>query len=162
MGYQFGVASRGKLMGVNGTLVALANHAIRFTPIDFGILWGWRGEADQALMVRTKVSKTPWPLSKHNVVDANSHQPASLAIDFAPWIKGDIPWEDTHTFAVIAGVFFASFAALKYANPNYAEGWELRWGGDWDRDGATRDQTFMDWGHLELVKTTAPGDPITG
>ena len=160
MAYKLGVASQLKLVGVNPILVATANYGIRFTPVDFTIVWGWRGEADQTLMVKTKVSKTPWPLSKHNVVDAN-HQPASMAIDFVPWHKGGIPWDDTHTFAVIAGVLFSSFAALRYSNPNFAEGYVLRWGADWDRDGSTRDQTFMDWGHLELVKADAPGAPVT-
>jgi peptidoglycan L-alanyl-D-glutamate endopeptidase CwlK len=161
MTYKLGVASQLKLIGVNPILVSVAECAIRFTPVDFSILWGWRGEADQTLMVKTKVSKTPWPLSKHNVVDAN-HRPASMAIDFAPWIKGDIPWDDTHTFAVIAGVWFASFAAIREEHPTFAEGYVLRWGGDWDRDGSTRDQTFMDWGHLELVKAGSIGAPITG
>jgi len=161
MAYKLGVASQLKLVGVHPILRVTANYGIRFTPVDFSILWGWRGEADQTLMVKTKASKTPWPLSKHNVVDAN-HRPASMAIDFAPWIKGDIPWDDTHAFAVIAGVLFSSFAALSAAKPTFAEGYALRWGGDWDRDGSTRNQTFMDWGHLELVKTAEPGAPITG
>ena len=27
----------------------------------------------------------------------------------------------------------------------------IRWGGDWDLDGVTTDQTFMDLAHFEIV-----------
>jgi len=66
----------------------------------------------------------------------------SLAFDFAPWIDGAIPWGDTHIFAVIAGAFFAATLDLGYT---------VRWGGDWDSDGSTKDQRLMDWGHIEVL-----------
>ena len=113
--------------------------AIQLTPVDFTIVHGWRGEEEQNELVRIGVSKTPWPTSKHNHMQDTA--PCSLAIDFAPWVNGTIPWEDTHMFAVIAGVWFA--AAEQHSAV-------LRWGGDWDMDGMTTDQTFMDWGHMEL------------
>ena len=66
----------------------------------------------------------------------------SDALDFAPYINGRIYWEDSHIFAVVAGVFMA---AAKQ------QGFKIRWGGDWDSDGTTTDQTFMDWGHIEIT-----------
>jgi peptidoglycan L-alanyl-D-glutamate endopeptidase CwlK len=66
----------------------------------------------------------------------------SEAIDFAPWVEGSIPWDDTHVFAIIAGCFHA---AAKEKNA------VIRYGGDWDTDGSTKDQTLMDWGHVEII-----------
>ena len=27
----------------------------------------------------------------------------------------------------------------------------IRYGGDWDTDGSTKDQSLMDWGHVEIL-----------
>ena len=151
--FAYGRASASKLRTCNKTLQDIAMLAIKLTPVDFTIVHGWRGEEEQNELFRTRLSKTPWPDSKHNhflkvrPTDENADPEGfvmvadSLAIDFAPWVNGDIPWDDTHLFAVIAGVWFA--AADQH-------GAVLRWGGDWDMDGLTTDQTFMDWGHMEL------------
>ena len=89
-----------------------------------------------------EVSKKRWPDSKHNFT-VEGIGPSSQAFDFGPWVNGGIPWDDTHLFALIAGVFFAAADDLKI---------KLRWGGDWDMDGLTTDQTFMDWGHMEIAE----------
>ena len=117
----------------------MALRAIEMTPFDYTIVHGWRGEEIQTVLFESGASKKPWPESKHN--HEQGGEPCSLAIDFAPWINGAIPWGDTHAFAVIAGVWFS--AAKE-------QGAVLRWGGDWDMDGSTEDQTFMDWGHMEI------------
>jgi hypothetical protein len=54
-----------------------------------------------------------------------------------------IPWKDTHAFAVIGGILIAVADAMDV---------KVRYGGDWDMDGQTTDQTLMDWGHIELVR----------
>jgi peptidoglycan L-alanyl-D-glutamate endopeptidase CwlK len=48
------------------------------------VLCGWRGEAAQNQAVADKASKTPWPRSKHNVLDDNG-EPCSDAVDVAPY-----------------------------------------------------------------------------
>jgi len=145
--FVFGRTSTARLATCHALLQKIAMRALELTPIDFTIVWGWRGMAEQSLMVKTGASKTPWPRSKHNEVDSRGN-PESLALDFAPWVKETIPWGDTHAFAVIAGVFFA---AAEDVYPDLMLP-ILRWGGDWDMDGSTQDQTFMDWGHIELVE----------
>ena len=133
MTYSYGSRSLEKLSGVAPELAAIANRAILRTPVDFTIVWGRRGELVQDALFESGASRKRYPNSKHNATP-------SLALDFAPWVQRRIDWEDTHIFALIAGVFFAS------AQPG-----QLRWGGDWDGDGTTTDQTLMDWGHIELV-----------
>ena len=139
--FAFGQRSRDRLKTCHPAIQAVATRAIELTPVDFTIVHGWRGQEIQDALFESGASKKRFPLSKHNHME--DELPWSLAVDFAPIIKGDIPWKDTHVFALVAGCFFA--AAKE-------RGVTLRWGGDWDMDGLTTDQTFMDWGHLELVE----------
>jgi len=140
MTFAFGSSSQAKLKTCHPKLIKVAEAAILATPVDFTIVWGFRPETIQNALFDSGASKKRFPNSKHNFM-SNSVK-MSKAIDFAPWIRGSIPWKDTHAFAVLAGVFFAEAKRLNI---------ELRYGGDWDRDGLTTDQTFMDWGHMELV-----------
>jgi peptidoglycan L-alanyl-D-glutamate endopeptidase CwlK len=141
MSYVFGSKSREKLATCHPDIVTVAELALDISPYDFTIIHGWRGKELQDSLVEAELSRTPWPESKHNYTEDG--QPMSLAIDFGPWIDATIPWKDTHIFAVIAGVMISSAIQA---------GISVRWGGDWDSDGSTRDQTLMDWGHLELKR----------
>ena len=127
-------------MTCDPALRAVMTRALELTPIDFTIVWGWRSQSEQNRMVAERKSKTPWPNSKHNHM-ANG-EPSSKAVDFAPIIRGQIPWLDTPLFCVVAGVIFV--AAKE-------RGVQLRWGADWSQNWTTTDQTFMDWGHIELA-----------
>lgn len=138
--FVFGAKSRARLETCHPSLRAVATRAIELTPVDFGIVWGFRGQAEQDDMVRSGVSKTPWPTSKHNRMENGI--PCSEAFDFAPVVDGKIPWDDTHLFSLVAGVIFA--AAVE-------RGVKLRWGADWSMNGLTTDQSFMDWGHIEVL-----------
>jgi len=137
--FSFGEKSRGKLLTCAPALASVLTRAIELSPIDFTIVHGFRNQAEQDLLFASGASQKRWPLSTHNIMMAGV--PYSHAADIAPWIGGAIPWKDTHAFAVLAGVMFAA------ANER---GVELRWGGDWNRNGSTKDQSFMDWGHFEL------------
>lgn len=141
--FAFGSASENRLKTCDPRLQRIANQAIRVTPVDFTIVWGFRGEESQNELFRTGMSQRAWPDSTHN--RTLEGLPWSLALDFAPWVNGRIYWNDTHMFAKIAGVFFAVAGGLEIP---------LRWGGDWNMDGRTTDQTLMDWGHIELLETS--------
>lgn len=100
---------------------------------DCTILCGYRGKEDQDEAVRTGKSKRPWPTSKHN------RQP-SPAVDVAPY---PVDWNDTARFARFIGRVEAVAEDL---------GYEVVWGADWDRDGYTKDESFIDMPHLEVYK----------
>lgn len=141
MKYRFGQASSKKLSTCCPELIAVAARALELSPYDFTIVHGWRNEEVQNALFDRRASQKPWPESKHNAMQDD--QPASEAVDFAPYIDGTIHWDDTHIFAVVAGCFLA--AAKE-------KGFRLRWGGDWDSDGKSKgDQTFMDYGHVEII-----------
>lgn len=148
MSYAYGKASQAKLATCDDSLRAVAELALEQSPYDITIVWGWRGEEIQNALHASGASHKRWPESMHNAMkeQPNSSPPTrvpwSRALDFAPWVNGKIPWKDTHVFAIIAGCFHAAAEQ---------RGVTLRYGGDWDSDGSTTDQTLMDWGHIELV-----------
>jgi peptidoglycan LD-endopeptidase CwlK len=131
----FGAASLAQLATCDPRLQRIANEAIKYGP-DFSIVEGFRNQAMQHRDYLTGKSKLDWPNGRHN------HQP-SLAYDFSPypedWSEGQLPHA---RFAMIAGVHFVVAAQL---------GIDIRWGADWNRNLDPRDETFLDWGHIELV-----------
>ena len=140
--HKFGKRSRAKLDTCDIILVKVAERALVLSPVDFTVIHGYRGEDVQNALYDSGASTKRFPDSKHNIWDGDNDEPASEGLDFGPWVGGIIPWKDTHMFAVIAGCFFSAAAELDV---------KLRWGGDWDMDGSTRDQRLMDWGHVELI-----------
>ena len=127
---------------MHSDLQRVLDRAMTFQVIDFTVVWGHRNEVQQEACFDSRASKKHYPDSNHNTED-DKGEPCSDAMDLAPWINGGIPWKDEGSFYVLAGVIMVA-AEL--------ENVELRYGGDWDRDGLTEDQTFMDLGHFERAK----------
>ena len=145
MTYKYGDRSLNKLSTCCTPLQLIAVEALNRSPYDITIVHGWRGEQIQNALYDSGASRKRFPHSRHNMSnDPKTDAPfkTSDAIDFAPYVNNSIPWLDTHIFACVAGVFMATAIDMGYT---------LRWGGDWDSDGSTSDQTLMDWGHLEIV-----------
>lgn len=102
---------------------------------DISVIQGHRDEATQNLYFKNGVSKVQWPNSKHNSFP-------SQAVDVQP-----SPYnEDTlrEDLSYIAGLFVGIGAEM---------GLNIRWGGDWDEDGETADNSFDDLFHFELRDT---------
>ncbi|MAE22033.1 MAG: peptidase [Pseudomonas sp.] len=138
MSYRYGITSRNRLDTCHPDLKKIFNTLIEYD--DVSILCGHRSEKEQDIAFRSGVTKVMWPNSKHNL------QP-SMAVDAAPY---PIDWNDHKRFAVFAG------RVLQVADELYSLGlidYKIRWGGDWDRDGSTTDQTFNDLPHFELYKS---------
>lgn len=100
--------------------------------IDHTVIEGYRGRVEQDAAYHAGKSKLPYPQSKHNRTPA-------WAVDACPY---PIDWNDRARFFFLAGAVFQAA---------YKLGVKMRWGGDWDGDGAWRDQTFHDLPHFELV-----------
>lgn len=139
--FTYGSKSLEKLHTCHPDMLDIAELALSRSPYDVTIVHGWRGKDIQDALFESGASHKKYPHSKHNHTDSDG-LPLSLALDFAPWVDGAIPWKDSHAFCIIAGVFISAAAELEIP---------VRYGGDWDSDGSTMDQTLMDWGHLELV-----------
>lgn len=139
--FKYGFNSKARLYTCHPELIRMAFRAITISPVDITIVCGARDKFHQNLWLENRTSKKRWPNSKHNAGEGALRE-KSDALDFAPWIKGRIPWGDEGAFYGMALVFGA---AAKI------EGIEIRPGSDWDRDGLTEDQTFMDLGHIERI-----------
>lgn len=101
--------------------------------VDFTVLCGYRNADEQEDAYRSGRSKVQYPNSKHNTMP-------SSAVDVAPY---PIDWRDTARFARLAGYI---------ERVAHEQGIRIRWGGDFDEDGATADEKFIDMPHLELVE----------
>lgn len=100
--------------------------------MDLTVTCGHRGEKEQNEAYASKRSTKQWPDSLHNMLP-------SPAVDVAPY---PIDWNDTARFARLAGYIQAVADDLDI---------EIRWGGDWDQDGRTADERFVDMPHFELT-----------
>ncbi len=153
--HHYGDASLTKLGTCHIELQRVFRRAIKLTPsaIDITIVHGYR-DKDQQNGIDPRFTNARWPASYHNARNDN-FAPCSEAVDFAPWIilkngKPGIPWSDTKLFSLLAGIILAAGAL---------ENVELTWGGDFDRDGSTEDQTLADLGHVQ--RTNAARRPRT-
>ncbi len=109
--------------------------------MDLSVLCSIRTQQEQDEAFANKKSKLKWPNSKHNLKPGQTH---SKAVDIIPYYAdglGSYDWNDHLAFARLAGVMFAVAKS---------KGVKLRWGGDFDRDGRSKDETFLDLPHFEI------------
>ncbi len=123
--YRFGKRSKERLKGVKPELVNVLNELVKI--MDVTIIEGLRTEERQKELVASGASKTKY--SKHL---------EGKAVDLAPY---PIDWKDRDRFHYMGGMIRG---IAKQLNVN------VRWGGDWDGDGETKDNGFDDLVHVEL------------
>jgi hypothetical protein len=126
----FGKTSRDRLDTCHPDIQLLFEAVVKYR--DCSILCGTRTESEQNAAYDKGASTKKWPDSKHNTLP-------SIAVDVAPY---PIDWDDTGRFHIFGGYVMAVAESM---------GIKIRWGGDWDGDGYTKDQTFNDLVHFELV-----------
>lgn len=113
-------------------LQTLFNHAIQL--IDFKVLKGHRGQAEQDAAYAAGHSKLKFPNSKHNSIP-------SQAVDAKPVAT------DIYSFDYFAG-FIKGIAAFLKSTGEIKK--DIRWGGDWDMDTNLKNNKFNDLYHFEL------------
>ncbi len=127
----FGVRSLAHLSTCDPLLQQIAHEAMQ--DFDFAVICGHRDKEGQDKAVAEGKSKTPWPTSKHNAIP-------SQAMDLVPY---PVDWKDRDSFTIMARVVLSAAEKL---------GIELRWGGDFNRDGDMTTNDAWDLPHFELVK----------
>jgi peptidoglycan L-alanyl-D-glutamate endopeptidase CwlK len=135
---RYGKQSRGNIEELCSPLQVILHKYADVAPrsMDLTIICGHRGEVAQNKAFDSGVSSVTYPNSKHNSMP-------SEAFDFVPApLGGPKGWSDLYRFSRIAGGLEMVATQL---------GFKIRWGGDWDRDGATIDQKFKDLGHIEFL-----------
>lgn len=101
---------------------------------DHSIICGHRpkDEQDDAYYANPQRSKLKWPKGKHNKLP-------SIALDMEPYPRVEGTLREDLTY--IAGLYVGIGRML---------GYDIRWGGDWDRDGETADNSWDDLFHIEF------------
>ena len=126
----YGARSMGRLATAHPDLQEVFNEAIKW--IDITILESHRSEERQDKLYAEGKTQLKFPKSKHN-------KHPSEAVDAAPY---PVDWNDRERFSYMAGIIIG-IAKMK--------GIELRWGGDWNRNGELKDNNFDDLPHIELI-----------
>lgn len=131
----FGARSEGNLKNVHPLLVKITRRALQISESDFTVICGHRDRAGQEQAQRDKTTKVAFPNSAHN-------QLPSCAIDVIPYPFTN--WEDKAMFRKWKQIADAMMAAAKEL------GLDLRWGGDFNRDGNKTTSDSWDSPHFEL------------
>lgn len=127
----WGRGSQRNLASVNSRLNGVADTVLQIR--DHSVIEGHRDEATQNRYFEAGVSKVSFPDSKHNIYP-------SEAIDIQPYPYNEETLREDLSY--LAGLYIGIAAE---------RGIDLRWGGDWDEDGETADNSFDDLFHLEMV-----------
>ncbi len=133
--YKFGNTSRQHLATIHPDLQKLAKIVLDLGLFDFGISCGHRGQEAQNALYFEGRSKLKWPNSKHN------KRPAE-AFDFVLYTNGKVDWNNLNAWYMAVGVFRGVAATI---------GIKIRTGADWDSDFTTKDQSFHDLPHIEII-----------
>ena len=124
--YRFGKRSKERLKGVDHRLIMILDELIKM--MDVTIIEGLRSAERQEELLKKGATKVKY--SKHM---------EGKAVDLAPY---PIDWEDRDTFHYMAGMVRGIGHLLNI---------KVRVGADWDSDGNTKDNSFDDLVHIELV-----------
>lgn len=128
--YKFGKRSRARLKGVDSRLVNVLNELIKV--MDVTIIEGVRSAETQNKYFKDGKSKL-------DGINKKSNHQLGKAVDLAPY---PINWKESNRFYYMGGMIRGIAKQLNL---------KIRWGGDWDSDGETKDQTFMDLVHIEIL-----------
>lgn len=136
MGFTLTARDRERLTGVHADLVRVVSLAAAQSAIPFMVIEGVRTLETQQQYFAAKKTKT-----------MDSRHLTGHAVDLAPLVNGAIPWGDKAAFKRIHDAMEAAAASL---------GIPLRWGGDWNGNGSSADESFYDGPHFELPKARYP------
>jgi len=130
--FKLGARSLERLKGVHPDLVRVVKRALELTEYDFSVIEGVRSIETQRAYVEKGVSKT-----------MNSRHLTGHAVDLYP-VGRPTPWDRCHNVAA------AMLAAAKEL------GIHVRWGGDFNENGRSDDESFYDGPHFELSRRKYP------
>lgn len=129
MTYQFSKRSLQNLNNVHPLLVSVVERALTLSTVDFSVIEGLRTLERQKELFSKGATKT-----------LKSRHLTGHAVDLAPIVDGQIPWNDLDAFNAIKIAMFKAAEEL---------GVTLRWGGDWNGNNK-KDEAFYDSPHFEL------------
>lgn len=133
MAFKFSQASLEKLKGVHPDLIKVVTLALAKSEVDFKVIEGLRTQERQNQLYVQRKTKT-----------LKSRHLTGHAIDIVPL---PLDWNNITAFGKVAKAMFEASRELKIP---------IRWGGDWNRNGSSKDEPFYDGPHFELLKAVYP------
>lgn len=131
--FTFSRRSEDNLQGVHPDLVKVVRLALTLSKRDFSVIEGLRSQERQNQLYVLRKTQT-----------LNSRHLTGHAVDIVPH---PLDWNDKAAFGELAKAMFEAARQLKIP---------IRWGGDWNRNGRSDDETFYDGPHFELLKAVYP------
>ena len=141
--YKYSKTSRERLNTCHSDIQTVMEEVIQITRIDLGISEGHRSIEKQQEYFNQGKSQIDGvhKKGKHNYFP-------SRAVDIYAFVDGSACW-DIGVLCYLAGIIVSTSIRLKKEGKIQHE---LRWGGNWDRDGVVlSDQSFDDLPHFELI-----------
>jgi peptidoglycan L-alanyl-D-glutamate endopeptidase CwlK len=138
-GFKFGARSLRELQGVHPDLVAVVNRALELSKVDFAVTDGVRTLAEQQAFFAAGATKT-----------MKSRHLGGFAVDVVACIG---PKKISYSEILMKQIKDAMFQAAKELKV------PIRWGGDWNCNGDSGDETFVDMPHFELSSRKYPDAP---
>ena len=138
----FGKTSKERLDTCHPDLQLIFNTVIE--TVDCSIFCGHRNKANQNKVFDDGLSQVQWPNSKHNNFP-------SFAVDAGPYFTElkNTDWEDRMAFASFHGYVKRVVDELLKAELITHS---IRWGGDFNMNGRSNDENFLDLPHFELIR----------
>ena len=127
---KFGSKSKQKLATSDKKLQKVFNEVIKY--VDCSVLEGHRDERRQERLFSEGKTKVHYPMGRHNTKP-------SRAVDVTPY---PVDWVDRERQTLFAGMVIGLAIRM---------GFNIRWGGDWNRNFKVNDNKFDDFPHFELV-----------
>lgn len=140
---KFSNKSKEILSWANPDLRKVLNKAIDI--IDFTVLQSTRTEEEHNKNVESGNSKTTWDKSKHRAHIDCEGRLTSDAVDIAPY---PVDFKDRERYALLAGIILGIAKVLRDQGTITSR---IRWGGDWNMNNVTKDESFSDLGHFEVI-----------
>lgn len=131
--FKFSQRSEDNLNGVHPDLIKVVRRALQLSAVDFTVIEGVRSKAKQKRLFAQGATKT-----------MNSRHLTGHAVDLVPY---PLDWNNKLAFEQIAQAMQKAAKELGIA---------IRWGGDWNMDGSSKDEKFYDGPHFELLRSVYP------
>ena len=129
MSYSFGRSSTNRLSTCHPDIIRIMKRALTITTVDMAVICGQRGEEDQNAVFNAvpQKSKARYGESPHNA------EPASLAVDVAPFFESMVMWNDKELYAEVASSVHVAQKQLfdEGKITHMLENGGEKWGWDW-------------------------------
>ena len=159
--HKFGAKSLKVYNTLDDDLKTVLDWGIKYCRVDFSLVDGHRPPSKQFEYFKKGrkniggqwlVTNKKWVITNidgYKIKGKHNYDP-SRAVDVAAFVpnKPQLTWDAIHLTYIGASLIMIS--ELLYEDGTIEH--QLRWGGNWDRDGDLSDNTLYDRPHLELYK----------